>query len=71
MDLGNELKQLVDDGIFDWMNESIAHNPSALPRHCIDTNGGLRKDLLRPAPQAYRESLSLAGQCVENESFEM
>lgn len=40
MDLGNELKQLVDDGIFDWMNESIAHNPSALPRHCIDTNGG-------------------------------
>ena len=46
MDLGNELKQLVDDGIFDWMNESIAHNPSALPRHCIDTNGGLRKDLL-------------------------
>ncbi|KAK8793068.1 hypothetical protein WA538_000744 [Blastocystis sp. DL] len=53
-------KQLVDDGIFDWMNESIAHNPSALPRHCIDTNGGLRKDLLRPAPQAYRESLSIA-----------
>ena len=71
MKLGNEVQQLVDDGIFDWMNESIAHNPSALPRHCIDTNGGLRKDLLRPAPQAYRESLSIAGRCVENESFEM
>ena len=44
----------MDDGIFDWMDEGIAHNPGVLPKHCLDASGTLRKDLLHPAPPAYR-----------------
>lgn len=36
------------------MNESIAHNPTCLPKHCVDAAGHLRKDLLRPASQAVQ-----------------
>lgn len=51
----------MDDGVFDWMDEGIAHNPGALPKHCVDTNGILRKDLLHPAPPAYRGTQSELG----------
>ena len=54
-------KQFADDGIYDWMDESIAHNPTALPKHCVGPNGSIRKDLLRPASQAYREALLISG----------
>ena len=57
----DDLQQIVDDGVYDWMDESLAHNPTALPKHCLDSNGSLRKDLLRPAPQAYREALLISG----------
>lgn len=53
-------KQFADDGIYDWMDESIAHNPTALPKHCVGPNGSIRKDLLRPASQAYREALLIS-----------
>ena len=43
------------------MDESISHNPTALPKHCVSAAGGLRKDLLRPASQAYHEHMSLPG----------
>ncbi|KNB42818.1 hypothetical protein JH06_4785 [Blastocystis sp. subtype 4] len=42
------------------MDESIAHNPTALPKHCVGPNGSIRKDLLRPASQAYREALLIS-----------
>ena len=50
---------MVDDGIYDWMDMTISHNPSTLPKHCIGQNGAIRKDLLKPAPCALRESCSL------------
>ena len=43
------------------MDESIAHNPTALPKHCVGPNGSIRKDMLRPASQAYREALLISG----------
>lgn len=53
-------KQLPNDGVYDWMDESVGHNPTTLPKHCIDSTGHLRKDLMRPAPLSYRENLLLA-----------
>lgn len=43
------------------MDESIAHNPTALPKHCVGSNGSIRNDLLRPASQAYRKALLISG----------
>ena len=40
---------------------TISHNPSTLPKHCIDTTGHLRKDLLRPASQTYHQNMILSG----------
>lgn len=60
-------QQLPEDGVYDWMDESLAHNPAALPKHCIDSNGQLRRDLLRPAAAAYREAMTLAGGSWEAE----
>ena len=43
-------QQIPNDGVYDWMDESLGHNPAVLPKHCIDSSGHLRRDLLRPAP---------------------
>ena len=43
------------------MDETISHNPSSLPKHCVDTTGHLRKDLLRPASQTYHQNMILSG----------
>ena len=55
-------QQLPNDGVYDWMDESLAHNPAVLPKHCIDSSGHLRRDLLRPAPLCYRENRLVAGE---------
>lgn len=52
----------MDDGIYDWLDESIAHNSTALPKHCVGSNGIIRKDLLRPASQVYREAMLISGE---------
>ncbi|CBK21961.2 uncharacterized protein [Blastocystis hominis] len=56
-------KQIPNDGVYDWMDESLAHNPAVLPKHCIDSSGHLRRDLLRPAPLSYRVNRLVAGEC--------
>lgn len=56
-----EWQQFPNDGVYDWMDESLAHNPAALPKHCVDSSGHLRRDLLRPAPLCFRENRLLAG----------
>lgn len=54
--------------MYDWIDESISHNPSSLPKHCIDATGHLRKDLLRPASQMYHENMILSGhiECIQS-----
>lgn len=42
--------------MYDWMNGSITHVASALPKHCIGAMAPLRRDLLRPAAKEVREA---------------
>lgn len=44
--------------MYDWMNESVTHIVTSLPKHCISPVGTIRGDLLKPAPIALRESMS-------------
>ena len=55
-------QQIPNDGVYDWMDESLGHNPAVLPKHCIDSSGHLRRDLLRPAPLSYRVNRLVAGE---------
>lgn len=52
-------RNIEDDGVYDWMDDSLSHTISALPKHCVNVGGLIRQDLLKPAPKTLRESMIL------------
>ena len=51
-----------NDGMYDWLIPSDAHNMSRLPKYCIHENGKLLYGLDTPALRPFTEYMLLDGE---------
>ena len=44
--------------MYDWMDDSVTHIISALPKHCVGANSSIRTEVLQPATRERREAMT-------------